>query len=130
LASDALALKPTAKVTDEGRTGRDCADFEFDFDLRESLTGSSSAFRELVQGDSNEMYWAEELRMLIGEMGQTAADGVERLPNLRKARKRAMLESTATNWGNLGELSTVLTADQRTIRHAQFAQAMAIAVRS
>jgi hypothetical protein len=67
---------------------------------------------------------AEELRMLIGEMGQTVADGVEPLPNLRRATKRAMLECKATNGGDLGEPFTALTANQQTISHARFAKAV------
>jgi hypothetical protein len=40
----------------------------------------------------------EELRMLIGEAGQAPADGVEPLPNLRRATKRVIVDWIATNW--------------------------------
>jgi hypothetical protein len=72
---------------------------------------------------------AEELRMLIGEAGQTAAGGVEPLPNLRKATKRVMLEWIATNSTELGERFTALTANQRTISHAQCAEEVGTASR-
>jgi hypothetical protein len=73
---------------------------------------------------------AEALRTLIGEMGQTAADGVEPLPNLRRATKRAILEWIATNWGDFGEPFTALTANQWTISHAEIAKWIETAVRS
>jgi hypothetical protein len=58
LACDAFAFKPTVEVTDEGITGLDLANFEFDSDLLESLTCSSSAFRQFVQGHWDDVFQA------------------------------------------------------------------------
>jgi hypothetical protein len=72
---------------------------------------------------------AEELRILIGEAGQAPADGVEALPNLRRAMKRVMVDSIATNWADLAERFRALTANQRTISDAPSAKGVATVAR-
>jgi hypothetical protein len=48
----------------------------------------------------------KELRMLIKDAGQAPADGVEPLPNLRRATKRVMLDWIGRNRGDLAESFT------------------------
>jgi hypothetical protein len=72
---------------------------------------------------------AEELKMLIEEVGQAPADGVDAFPNLRRATKRAILDSTATNCADLAEGFTALTANQQMISHVRFAKGVATAAR-
>jgi hypothetical protein len=51
LACDALGFKPSVEVTPDGVTGLDVNDFDFNYDLLESLTSSAESFREFVEGN-------------------------------------------------------------------------------